>query len=202
MGAGLILASMAHGALVIAAYVAPSPTLWYLTRAVAFSAYIAMTIAVILGMLRSIARGAGERISWMIDELHQFITLLSFLLVGAHLVTLYFDPFLPFSLLNFVLPFNEPYLPLSTNLGVYALYALVLIQCTSWLRSRIPYRSWRAIHYVSFVCFALVTAHGWLTGSDTVEPWMRAIYVGSSAMVAFLILVRVFSGNSRIGATA
>src|SRR5215472_3140882 len=75
---------------------AASPTLWYVTRAMAVSAYVALTLSVMLGMLRTIARNSRERLSWVVDELHQFIATLAGVLIAGHLVTLLLDPFLPF----------------------------------------------------------------------------------------------------------
>jgi len=176
---------------------APSPTLWYITRATAISAYVALSLSVMLGILQVIAHNAAERISWMVDELHKFIATLAGLLVLGHLVTLLLDPFLPFSLINLLLPFNEPYRQTAVDLGVFGLYALALLLFTSWLRRRMRYRLWRGVHYISFVMFALVTLHGLLAGSDSGEPWMRALYGGASAMVVFLLFVRLFVGPSK-----
>ncbi len=185
---------LSHMVWVDAAYA--SPFYWYMTRAAAFSAYIAMTAAIMLGMLRTIARGAGERLSWIVDELHQFTTLMGFLFVMVHLVTLYLDPFLPFSLLNFVVPINEPYAPTAVTYGIFGLYTLLIIQFSSWFRTRISYRLWRALHYLTFVCFGLVTIHGIQAGSDSGETWMRAVYFGSGASIGFLVLVRLFTAKA------
>jgi sulfoxide reductase heme-binding subunit YedZ len=191
---GLTLAQpLAHGAGMLRVYTpaTPSPLLWYLTRALAVSSYVALTLSVILGMLRSIARTARESLSWLVDELHQVVATLSGLLVAGHLITLKLDPFLPFSVTNLLLPLDEPYRPLAVVLGVFALYAMALALVSSWLRRSMPYRFWRALHYVSFVAFALVTAHGWLAGSDAGEPWMYGFYVGASVTVGFLVLMRL-----------
>ncbi len=53
------------------------------------------------------------------------------------------------------------------------------------------------LHYLSFVAFILVTAHGLLAGSDTNEPWMRGIYAGAAGAFAILALMRLFGGRSR-----
>lgn len=171
-----------------------SPTLWYVTRATAMAAYVTLSLSVMLGMLRTVARQARERVSWMVDELHQVIATLAMVLVAAHLITLLLDPFLPFSVTNLLLPLSEPYRPLAVQLGVGALYTMALVLVSSWLRRRIRYKLWRGIHYVSLIAFALATAHGLLAGSDAGEPWMRAVYAGAAAAVAFLTLVRVFAG--------
>lgn len=171
---------------------------WYLTRAMAFAAYVLLTLSVLLGMLRTIARQAGERVSWAVDELHQVAATLAGLAIVGHLVTLLLDAFLPFTVANLLLPLDEPYRALPVQLGVLALYGMALLLVSSWMRRRVPYRLWRGLHYLSFITFALVTAHGFLAGSDADEPWMRAVYAGAAAAVVFLGLARLFAGPASV----
>lgn len=166
-------------------------SLWYLTRALAVGAYVSLTISILCGALRSIARQTHERLSWIVDELHQFLALLAATLVLGHLLSLLFDPYLPFSLQNLLLPLNEPYRPFAVILGVLALYTMVALLLTSWFRVFMPYAFWRALHYLSFVTFVLVTAHGLLAGSDANELWMRAVYGGAVGAFVFVALVRL-----------
>ena len=175
-------------------HAAVSPTLWYLTRAMAVGGYVSLTVSMLFGSFRSLARKSGERVSWIVDELHQFLAALAAALILGHLVTLLLDPYLPFTVNNLLLPINEPYRPLAVILGVYALYTLVVLLFTSWFRSVLPYAFWRTLHYLSFIAFILVTAHGLLAGSDASEPWMRAIYAGSAGAFAFVSFIRLVSG--------
>jgi methionine sulfoxide reductase heme-binding subunit len=172
---------------------AVDPQMWYLTRALATAAYLMLTIAVLLGMLRSVARQSRERLSWIIDELHQVLSTLALVLVLGHLWTLLVDPFLPFTLSNLLLPLGEPYNPLPVRFGVLAFYGMVLLLLSSWIRRWIPYGIWRSIHYLSFLMFVLATAHGLLAGSDASEPWARAVYAGAAASVLFMSLMRIFA---------
>lgn len=169
------------------------PTLWYLTRATAVAAYITLTLSVVLGLLRTIARTSAEHLSWVVDELHAFIATLAGLFVFGHLLTIKLDTFVVFSLRDLLVPGQGPYRPVAVNIGIFALYVMALALVSSWLRRFIPYRFWRAIHYLSFIAFMLVTAHGWLAGSDANEPWQRALYTGGAAAVTFLTLMRLFS---------
>jgi sulfoxide reductase heme-binding subunit YedZ len=187
---GSLIIHQAHALASVAA--ASSPLLWYLTRAAAVSAYVVLTAAVLLGMLRGVARTSGERLSWITDELHQTLATLFFALVVLHLLTLFYDPFLPFSLVNLLTPLSEPYRPFAVSLGVLALYTLVIVLLSSWIRRMLPYRLWRVLHYASFATFALVTLHGILAGSDTGETWMRGLYAGAGTAAAFLILMRLY----------
>ncbi len=176
--------------------------MWYLTRATAVSAYVALTVLVALGLLRSTARRAGARLSWVVDEVHQFLGLIFGVLVGAHLLTLLLDPYISFSLTNFLLPIDEPYSPLAVDVGVVALWTVLLVLGSSWLRRHLPYRSWRALHYLGFVTFGLVTLHGLVAGSDTDMLWMRAVYIGAGVIVGMLVLMRLArrSDNASVGA--
>jgi methionine sulfoxide reductase heme-binding subunit len=167
--------------------------LWYLTRTTAVAAYVALTFSVVLGMLRTIARTAGEHLSWVVDELHTFIATLTGLLVVGHMLTIRLDTLIPFSTTNLLWVGDQPYRPMAVNLGVFSFYTLVMLLLTSWLRPRMSYRFWRRIHYLSFVAFALVTAHGWLAGSDATEPWMRTVYASAVGVVGFLMLMRLMS---------
>ncbi len=173
------------------------PLLWYLTRTFAVASYVALTLTVILGMLRAIARTSGERLSWVVDELHAFVASLSAGLIAGHLVSLKLDPFIPFTFTNLLLPGDQPYRPLASNLGVFSFYAMVVVLVTSWIRALLPYRLWRFLHVFSFVAFGLVTAHGLLAGSDASEPWQRAIYGMAVGAVGFLTLLRLFGGKKK-----
>ena len=177
-----------------------NPFLWYVTRAAATSAYITLSVTVIIGLFRSLARVSrlrNTRALWLLDELHPYLAVLTLALVVFHLLSLVFDPLIPFSLFNLLLPFDQPYRPLPVDLGVLALYGLVAVWLSSWVKRRIAYASWRTLHYTSFAAFVLVTIHGILAGSDSGEPWMRVLYLGVSGVVALLILARIFWPEAR-----
>ena len=168
-----------------------NPFFWYVTRAAAVSAYIVLTVVVLLGISRSLVRISGSRASWMLEEIHQFLAILVAALVGLHLLSLFLDPLIPFSLLNFALPIAEPYRPFAVDLGVLSLYGLVIVLGSSWLRRYIKHTSWRALHYISFAIFLLLTLHGVLAGSDSGQPWMIFVYLVASAAVVLMTIIRM-----------
>lgn len=145
--------------------------------------------------MQSIARTSREQLPWVVDALHQFLGLLFGVLVIFHLLTLMADPLIPFGIINIVIPRDEPYRPLAVDLGVLALWTMVLILASSWLKRHLPYRFWRLLHFLSFATFALVTLHGLLAGSDSGTLWMKAIYAGAAAIVGILTLTRLFPDN-------
>ncbi len=115
------------------------PFFWYVTRTMAVGAYIALTLAVMLGLLKSIGRAVGERVSWRVDELHTFVSVLAGVLVAGHLISLLLDPFLPFSITNLLIPGNQPFKPFAVNIGVFAFYSMVTLLLSSYLKPRISY---------------------------------------------------------------
>lgn len=189
-----LLSPFSSLAVVLAATTA-NPFLWYVTRAAATSAYIVLSITVVFGLLRSLARVSrlrNSRVLWLLDELHPYLAVITLALVVLHLLSLVFDPLIPFSVLNLLVPLDQPYRPLAVDLGVLALYGLAVVWLSSWMKRRIRYASWRALHYTSFIAFLLVTFHGIFAGSDAAEPWMRLIYLSVSGIVTLLILIRIF----------
>ncbi len=169
------------------------PFWWYMTRTFAIGSYVSLTIAVVLGLTRSLARTNGERVSWLIEELHIVVSVLTGVLVLGHLTTLLIDPFIPFQISNFFIPLSQPYSTFAVDLGVLSFYGMGALLLSSWAKRRIPYGLWRTIHYVSFATFILVTIHGWVAGSDSVANWMPAVYFGSSAAVGTLVAMRAFT---------
>ncbi|HZC08002.1 MAG TPA: ferric reductase-like transmembrane domain-containing protein [Ktedonobacterales bacterium] len=169
-----------------------NPFMWYATRAAAVSAYILLTLTVLMGLARSLARVARVRVSWLVEENHQILAVITAVFVALHLLTLLLDPLIPFSLINLVVPVGEPYNPIAVGAGVIALYGMVAVLLSSWLRRRMSYGVWRTLHYASFATFLLVTAHGIFAGSDTSEPWMILVYLVSAGLVGLGMLARIF----------
>jgi sulfoxide reductase heme-binding subunit YedZ len=183
------------GALPLAAVsaTAANPFMWYVTRAAASSSYITLTLLVILGITRSMTRLSGARVSWWLDETHQFLALLTAGLVGLHLVSLLFDALIPFSLVNLLVPVAEPYRPFAVGVGVVTMYGMALVLASSWLRRWLGHAKWRLVHYLSFAVFAGVTLHGILAGSDSSQPWMIFLYVAAAISVGLLTFIRILS---------
>jgi methionine sulfoxide reductase heme-binding subunit len=203
LGIPMVLSTLGAG--VRTATASADPTLWYLTRAAAVSAYALLSLTSILGLLRSLARARAARspaLIVLLDEAHQFSALLTAAFVALHLLTLYLDPFLPFSLHNLLVPADEPYRPLATDLGVLSLYALGVLLASSWLRRRLSYGFWRTLHFTSFLAFVLVTLHGLLAGRDAGQPWMTAIYLIAGACVGLLVVLRLLTSAQGTGAVA
>jgi hypothetical protein len=176
------------------AQVAPGRLPWVATRLVAFLSYFAIAGSVVYGLLLStkiLDAIAHRPVSF---ALHQDLAAIGLGLAGVHAVLLGLDAAVPFSLTDMLVPFVAPYRPLWVGIGQLTLYLVAVVLASFYLRRRIGQRSWRLLHYLTFLSFAGATAHGILSGSDSGTAWAWWSYVGATALVVFLTGYRVVTG--------
>ena len=99
------------------------------------------------------------------------------------------------------MPGASPYRPLATALGVLAAELMVLIYLSFSQRRRIGAKAWRALHWLTYLVFALATLHGLAAGTDSGRTWALALYGAAVGGVlgafAWRLLVPPTQGGSR-----
>ena len=175
---------------------------WLLERLAAFLAYLAMTGSVVYGLMLStklLDAIAHRPISF---ALHQDLAAIGLGLAGVHGALLGLDATVPLSLQQMVVPGLAPYAPLAVALGQLAFYVTAVVVASFYARRLIGQRAWRALHVLTFLCFAGATAHGILAGSDSGAAWTWWMYSGSVTLVAFLFAYRLVTALARRGSSA
>jgi sulfoxide reductase heme-binding subunit YedZ len=175
---------------------------WLLERLAAFAAYLAMTGSVVYGLLLStklLDAIAHRPISF---ALHQDLAAIGLGLAGVHGALLGLDATVPFSLQQMVVPGLAPYAPIAVAFGQLTFYLTAIVVASFYARRRIGQRAWRALHVLTFLCFAGATAHGILAGSDSGAAWTWWMYALSVAAVVFLFAYRLVMSLARRGASA
>src|SRR6185369_232404 len=104
----------------------------------------------------------------------------------VHVVVLLFDKYLPFSVLQLLVPFTGTYRPLWVGLGIISFYFLLLVTFTFYLRPKIGAKAFRSIHVLSLVSYLGTTLHGLFAGTDSALPVTMLMYVGTFLVVVFL----------------
>ena len=164
---------------------------WYVARASGIVSWALLTLSILWGFFLSTRVLKGRpRPAWLLD-LHRFLGGLSVIFVGVHLVGLYLDRFIGFTIADLSVPFASAYEPGALAQGIVAMYLLIAVEVTSLAMTRLPRPVWRWIHRASYVLFASATIHSLLAGTDTrtsVALWFAGIGVSE---VAFLVIVRV-----------
>jgi len=175
---------------VVALTQTPSP-LWYFARASGFVSLILLTATVAVGLALSMRWRSARWPLFISDGLHRYLGTVLFFFIGIHVLTLWLDPFARFSLADVVVPFHSSYRTLWMGLGICAAELGLALAVSVHLRRWIGYRTWRALHYLTYATFPLAIAHGLGSGSDTRTWWGLAIYVSCGFVVGTLALTRL-----------
>jgi sulfoxide reductase heme-binding subunit YedZ len=183
-------------------HVTSNSAFWYATRASGIAAYVILTIVVCIGI--SMGGKAQSKIwpRFSVEDIHRFGGLLVGALVTIHVLTIAVDSFLPFSVVNLVVPFTASYRPLWTGLGIAAAELLLALAITNHYRKRLPHSFWRKAHYANFAVWTLAALHGVMSGTDRSVWWLAIIYGLSIASVAVLMTWRFGQRNIRAGSVA
>ena len=163
---------------------------WYLARSSGMTAFGLLTISVAFGLLLS---GRARSRAWprfAVEDMHRFAGLLTGAFVSLHVLTLFADAYMPFSLGQLLVPGASSYRPFATALGVVGTELLLALAIANRYSNRLSYRFWRRTHYLNFAVWGLAFGHGVLSGSDTGSRWASSLYIGSAALVAALFVYR------------
>jgi predicted ferric reductase len=167
---------------------------WDLARASGIVAFELLTIAVVLGLTLS---GRARLRYWprfALEDVHRFAGLLTGVFVWLHVAALFIDAYMPFSLVQLIVPGASGYRPLATALGVVAAELLLALAITNHYRRRLSYRFWRRAHYLNFAVWGLALVHGIFGGTDRGAAWADVLYGSSAAVVAGMLVWRVGEG--------
>jgi sulfoxide reductase heme-binding subunit YedZ len=64
------------------------------------------------------------------------------------------------------------------------------------VRSHIGQKTWRSLHYVSFITYLIALLHGIMAGSDASLPWAQQYYWISAGTLLFLLCYRIIANIS------
>jgi predicted ferric reductase len=170
---------------------------WYVARASGIVAFALLTLAVLVGLTLS---GRARLRYWprfAIEDVHRFAGLLTGTFVSIHVLTLFIDAYMPFSLTQLLVPGASSYRPLATALGIVAAELLLALAVTNRYRKRLSYRFWRRAHYLNFAVWTLALVHAVAGGTDRGAAWADALYIGSAAAVAGLLVRRLLGGGTQ-----
>jgi predicted ferric reductase len=170
---------------------------WYVTRASGLTGYFLLWLSMVwgfaipTGMIRSVLENVFTY------DFHEHLSLLGLGFVIVHVVVLLFDKYLPFNILQVLVPFTDTYRPLWVGLGIISFYLLLLVTFTFYLRQRIGSKAFRSIHVLSLVSYLGTTLHGLFAGTDSALPITIVIYAGTFLVVIFLAVYWLIMRTSR-----
>jgi predicted ferric reductase len=156
---------------------------WYVVRASGMIAFLLLTATVVIGLTMSSRTTSRRWPRFAVEDVHRFVSLLTWSFVAVHALALVADTYVPISVADLLVPGIAPYRPLPTALGVVALELLAALALANLLRRRISYAFWRRTHYLNFAVWILVFAHGITAGTDSDTLWGLAVYTTCAGLV-------------------
>jgi|GEM_PF-2545383 DMSO/TMAO reductase YedYZ heme-binding membrane subunit len=173
-----------------------SEPIWILTRAYGLFAYLFLFLLVVLGEFKLLGFKRLFRFHCTAGIITAYLVLLHFISAvfdkfkwGKNLV---FSDFLGFN-------FSDKYLTF-VSIGTLAFYLILLISVTSsrMSMSKLGFKRWKLVHYLSYVVLAAVFVHSMALGTDLKTSALRAyifpFVVFSFSFAAGILLLRSFKG--------
>lgn len=159
---------------------------WYVTRSAGIIAYLLLWFSTVWGLTlpTKVLKPALEN-TFTID-FHEFISLLAIGFTLVHVFVLMIDRYLPYTLLQILVPFVSPYRPFWVGVGILSFYITLLVTITFYLRSKISMKTFRSIHVLSLLGYLGVTFHGLFAGTDSPLLSLQLLYKGTALVVIFL----------------
>jgi methionine sulfoxide reductase heme-binding subunit len=170
---------------------------WIVLRAAGIGAYLMLFASVAWGLIATTAIGRRRVAKPTAIAIHQFIATVAMVLLAVHIGGLLIDAFMPFGLLDVLVPFHGSFRPVAAAVGIVAMYTFVVVLVSSWLRKPLGTTWWRRLHLLAVPAFVLAMVHGVFAGTDTARPWMWWTYVATGGLVLFLVLARGLTAGIR-----
>lgn len=171
------------------------PFLWYLNRGTGFVLLTLFTVSVVLGILATHSRAGGRVPGFVTQALHRNVALLAVSMLAAHVATAVLDTYVDIRWWQALVPYvGSTYMPIWLGLGTLALDVLLAVTVTSLLRARMNHRSWRAVHLLAYVGWALSVGHATGIGTD-----LRAGAGWAIAITAVCVCVVAAAASLRLG---
>lgn len=165
---------------------------WYVARSGGVVALVLVAASVLWGLLLSSRYLAGGPKPKALLDLHRFLGGLSVVFTAIHLVGLYLDSFVTFTVVDLLVPLASDWRPVEVAAGVVAFWLLLAVQGTSMLMKRLPRRFWKWIHLTSFLLLPLGMVHGITAGTDAGTAWYRLGTAGLVGLLAWLTAWRAW----------
>jgi sulfoxide reductase heme-binding subunit YedZ len=164
---------------------------WYVLRSSGVVALVLLTAVMVLGVATSGGWRIGGQPRFVTGALHRSISLLSVVFVAIHIVTTLLDHYAGVSLFASLIPFAPATNAFWVGIGVVSSDLVLALIVTSLLRSRMGLASWRATHWLAYLCWPTAFAHGVGMGSDAASWWFQALAFACLAVVVVTTAARV-----------
>jgi predicted ferric reductase len=170
---------------------------WYIMRGSGLVALVLLSVTVALGVV-GVKRWGSTRWPRIVTAgLHRTVSLLAVCFLAVHIITALIDGWIGLRWFGAIIPFESTYRPVWVGMGALTFDLLIAVMATSLLRRHLSWRSWRLVHWTTWLLWPLALAHALGSGSDIGSGWALGIVVSCLAMVLVALVWRVRPAVSR-----
>lgn len=167
---------------------------WYLSRGSALVSFVLLWISMVLGLLMTNKLSKSWPGSLTAFAIHEYVSLLGIGFSMFHAIILLGDKYMNFTLKQIMVPFSisgEMFFPI--GIGQISLYVWLIIAISFYFRSKIGAKTWRIVHYASFILYLVAIYHSLSAGTDVFNPGIMYFYWLSTTAVIFLLFYRIIN---------
>ncbi len=155
-------------------------TTWTVIRFTGLFAYLLFSIAMLFGLLRRFS--FLKKSHMFFYHVHQQAAWLGFIASFIHIVTLLFDTYEPYTMMDILIPFQDK--SIASSIGIVAMYSWFVVFVVADLGMKLlPWPIWKNIHFLVFPAWFMMAIHGFLIGTDTMQVGMLSMYVSSTIII-------------------
>ncbi|MFQ4149412.1 ferric reductase-like transmembrane domain-containing protein [Arthrobacter sp. LAPM80] len=156
--------------------------MWAFGRASGFVSLALFTLTVLLGIVTRSGRPLPGIPRFSLTLLHRNLSLLATVFLALHVGSLMLDSFAKLTVTDVVVPFLGAFKPFWQGLGTVAFDLVLALVATGLLRHRIGQRSFRAVHWFSYLMWPIALAHAVGNGTDGTSKWFL-LFAATSVVV-------------------
>ncbi len=165
--------------------------LWYVTRASGIIAFLLLWLSTVWGLAVSNRILSPVLQAIFSFDFHEVLSLLAIGFTVLHMGVLLFDPYLPFTLTQILVPGISQYRNAWVGIGIVGFYLMLLVSLTFYTRRFTGHKTFKVLHYLSYASYLAVTLHSIFAGTDSVLPAALLMYAGTFLVVVFMTVYHV-----------
>lgn len=168
---------------------------WILIRASGVTAWALLTAVIMWGLfLRTRLLGAKTPPVALL-HMHRWLGSLALGALAIHLVALFVDPVVGFTIPQLLIPGIALWQPFAVALGTLALWCMLPVSLVGRIRTMLGKKGntlFTRSHVMAYFAWPLATAHYILAGTDALAEWSIALLLTGSVLIVFLLLARAY----------
>lgn len=172
---------------------------WYMSRAAGLLGYLLLWAATAWGLVVSTKVAKGLVPAPFAMKLHEFLSLAALAFSAFHALVLLGDRYIDMGLIDIIYPFAASYRPGWVGLGQLGFYLCAVLTSSFYVRKSIGPKTWRKLHYLTFLAYGMVVVHGLTAGTDAGALPVQVMYVATGAVIVFLVYYRLFTVGEKGG---